>query len=67
MELRCIYILLFRYNHFSVFLGLHIGKGVYIHIGVGSYVVCLTAIGNARASIRETDNGRFTLFLYICT
>ena len=31
-------------------------KGGYIHIGVGSDVVCSTAIGNARASIRGTDN-----------
>ena len=31
-------------------------KGGYIHIGVGSDVVCFILIGNARASIRGTDN-----------
>ena len=31
-------------------------KGGYIHIGVGSDVVCSIPIGNARASIRGTDN-----------
>ena len=30
--------------------------GYYIHIGVGSKVVCSTTIGNARASIRGMDN-----------
>ena len=32
---------------------------VVIHIGVGSDVVCSTTIGNARASMRGTDNRRF--------
>ncbi|MBR0275625.1 MAG: UpxY family transcription antiterminator, partial [Prevotella sp.] len=36
--------------------------GYYIHIGVGSNVVCSTAIGNARASTRGTDNSDSTLF-----
>ena len=36
--------------------------GYYIHIGVGSNVVCSTTIGNARASIRGTDNSDSTLF-----
>lgn len=30
--------------------------GVYVHIGVGSNVVCSTFIGNARASVRRADN-----------
>ena len=29
---------------------------LYIHIGVGSDVVCSTIIGNARASVRGIDN-----------
>ena len=32
------------------------GLGYYIHIGVGSNVVCSKAIDNARASTRGTDN-----------
>ena len=32
------------------------GLGYYIHIGVGSDVVCSTLIGNARASVRGIDN-----------
>jgi len=35
----------------------------YIHIGVGSNVVCSTVIGNARASIRGTDNRMVHAFL----
>ena len=31
-------------------------EGYYIHIGVGSDVVCSTLIGNARASVRGIDN-----------
>ena len=31
-------------------------KGYYIHIGVGSDVVCSISMGNARASIRGIDN-----------
>ena len=37
--------------------------GVYFHIGVGSNVVCSTTIGNARASIRGTDDGSSHAFL----
>ena len=33
-----------------------------IHIGVGSDVVCSILIGNARASVRGTDNRRFHAF-----
>ena len=36
--------------------------GYYIHIGVGSNVVCSTTIGDARASIRGMDNSDSTLF-----
>lgn len=32
------------------------GRQVYIHIGVGSDVVCSILMGNARASICGTDN-----------
>ena len=39
------------------------GTGGVIHIGVGSDVVCPTTMGNARASIRGTDNSdESTLF-----
>ena len=42
----------------------HKALGYYIHIGVGSDVVCSTLIGNARASIRGMDNSDdSTLFL----
>lgn len=37
--------------------------GVYFHIGVGSNVVCSTTIGNARASIRGTDDRSSHAFL----
>ena len=37
----------------------------YIHIGVGSDVVCSTAIGNARASIRGTDNRTISRFFFV--
>ena len=37
----------------------------YIHIGVGSNVVCSTTIGSARASIRGTDNRQFPRFFYV--
>jgi len=43
--------------------GVRRALGYYIHIGVGSNVVCSTAIGNARASTRGTDNSDSTLFL----
>ena len=33
-----------------------------IHIGVGSDVVCSIELGNARASVRGTDNRRFHAF-----
>jgi hypothetical protein len=36
--------------------------GLYVHIGVGSNVVCSTAMGNARASTRGIDNSDSTLF-----
>ena len=51
----CLYASLYRKWTLSVY---HInkGKGSYIHIGVGSDVVCSTSIGNARASTRGTDN-----------
>ena len=43
------------------------GLGYYIHIGVGSDVVCSTLIGNARASIRGMDNSDdSTLFCVPC-
>ena len=35
---------------------------VCIHIGVGSNVVCSTSIGNARASVRGTDDSKFPRF-----
>ena len=38
-------------------------QGYYIHIGVGSDVVCSSTIGNARASIRGMDNSGSTSFL----
>ena len=38
----------------------------YIHIGVGSGVVCSTLIGNARASVRGMDNRRFHAFFVSC-
>lgn len=34
----------------------------YIHIGVGSSVVCSTISGNAKASVRGTDDRRFHAF-----
>ena len=38
-------------------------KEYYIHIGVGSDVVCLTVMGNARALDGGTDNsGMFHVF-----
>ena len=43
----------------------HLMGIVYIHIGVGSDVVCSTAIGNARASIRGTDNRTIPRFFYV--
>ena len=39
------------------------GWGYYIHIGVGSDVVCSTTIGNARASIRGMDNSGSMSFM----
>ena len=36
--------------------------GYYIHIGVGSDVVCSTTIGNARASESGIDGDDSTLF-----
>ena len=44
----------------------HSSEMGYIHIGVGSNVVCSTAIGNARASIRGMDNSDSTLFVSSC-
>ena len=42
------------------------GEGIsYIHIGVGSDVVCSTAIGNARASIRGADNSDDSTSFYV--
>ena len=41
--------------------------GAYIHIGVGSNVVCSTTIGNARASIRGTDNRQFPRFFMLAS
>lgn len=35
------------------------------HIGVGSGVVCSTLIGNARASVRGTDDKRFPRFFML--
>ena len=40
-------------------------KSIY-HIGVGSDVVCSTAIGNARASVRGMDKGWFHAFFMSC-
>ena len=37
----------------------------YIHIGVGSDVVCSTTIGNARASVRGMDNKTIPRFFYV--
>ena len=37
---------------------------IYIHIGVGSDVVCSTTIGSARASMRGTDNRTDSRFFY---
>ena len=39
----------------------------YIHIGVGSNVVCSTTIGSARASIRGTDNKQFPRFFMLAS
>ena len=47
--------------------------GVYIcipfrklyHIGVGSSVVCSTISGNAKASVRGTDNKQFPRLFYV--
>ncbi len=36
---------------------------MFIHIGVGSNVVCSTAMGNGRALIRGMGNADSTLFL----
>ena len=55
--------LLFYYNSRCAKAG-----AIYIHIGVGSDVVCSTTIGSARASMRGTDNrtdSRFFYALYI--
>ena len=38
-------------------------NGNEFHIGVGSNVVCLTTIGNARASVRGMDNWTIPRFL----
>ena len=38
--------------------------GAYIHIGVGSNVVCSSGLGNARASGCGTDNKQFPRFFY---
>lgn len=37
----------------------------YIHIGVGSGVVCSTFIGNTRASVRGTDNSDGSTLFYV--
>ena len=40
-------------------------RDYYIHIGVGSNVVCSTEIGNARASTRGTDNSDDSTLFYV--
>lgn len=40
---------------------------VAFHIGVGSGVVCSTLIGNARASVRGTDDKRCSHALFLCS
>ena len=54
MSSGCVYTHPFVEKHFRKECTLDIGY--YIHIGVGSNVVCSTTIGNARASIRGIDN-----------
>ena len=57
---------LFVFGHTGIliFLGeVHRARLVYIHIGVGSDVVCSTTMGNARASIRGTDNKTTHVFV----
>jgi len=42
---------------YHIVKGTRASRGVMaIHIGVGSNVVCSTSIGNARASVRGTDD-----------
>ncbi len=54
-----------RAHGYPIFLGeVHRARLVYIHIGVGSDVVCSTTMGNARASNRGTDNKTTHVFCY---
>ena len=41
------------------------GRVNYIHIGVGSDVVCSIPIGNTRASIRGADNSDGSTLFYV--
>ena len=57
------------YIHFPL-IDLHYRRPVaernyYIHIGVGSDVVCSTFIGNTRASVRGTDNSDGSTLFYV--
>lgn len=40
---------------------------VYIHIGVGSNVVCSTGLGNARAAVSGTDDRQFPRLFMLVT
>ena len=53
---------LFTRGDVFVYLGLFMGM---YHIGVGSNVVCSTSIGNARASVRGTDDKWFPRFIFL--
>lgn len=52
----------FRDAGASAYIG--VKWAVYIHIGVGSDVVCSTIIGNARASVRGIDSKVVPRFFY---
>ena len=64
MSSGCVYTHpLCHYGTLIVFF--HKALGYYIHIGVGSDVVCSTLIGNARASIRGMDNSDDSTLFFV--